>query len=95
VRLSDAIWIAVIAAVPGLVTTFVTVTLGRREMRQAVNGVHVLVNSQKDALTKLLREALADNEELTHETTDQRATIVLLRQALDALQPPVEAPPHG
>jgi len=92
---TDAIWIALIAAVPGLVTTLVTVTLGRREMRHAVNGVHVLVNSQKDALAQLLREALAENEELTHETTDQRATICLLRQTLDGLQQPVEAPAHG
>lgn len=93
--MTDAIWIAIIAAVPGLVTTFVTVTLGRREMRKAVNGVHILVNSQKDALTALLQEALAENAELLHETTDQRATILLLRQTLDARSPAMEATPHG
>jgi len=92
---TDAIWIALIAALPGLVTTFVTVTLGRREMRHAVNGVHILVNSQKEALTQLLQESLAENAELQHEATDQRATILLLRQRLDARPPPVEALPHG
>ena len=48
--MTDAIWIALIAAMPGLLMTLCTIFQVRR--------VHVLVNSQKDALQTLLREAL-------------------------------------
>ena len=73
--MSEAVWIAILAALPGILTAVGIIFQIRR--------VHVLVNSQKDALTKLLREALADNDVLTDQATDQRATITLLRQALD------------
>ncbi len=48
--MSDAIWIALIAALPGLLMTLCTQLQIRR--------VHVLVNSQKDALQALLRDSL-------------------------------------
>lgn len=85
--MTDAIWIAFFASLPGIVVGLGTIFQVRR--------VHVLVNSQKDALTKLLREALTDNEVLTDQMTDQRATIVLLRQRLDARPAPAPEPPHA
>ncbi len=48
--MSDAIWIALIAALPGLLMTLFSQFQIRR--------VHVLVNSQKDALQGLLRDSL-------------------------------------
>ena len=48
--MTDAVWIAMFAALPGLAMGLGTILQVRR--------VHVQVNSQKDALTRLQREAL-------------------------------------
>lgn len=75
--MSDAIWIALIAALPGLLMTMFTQLQVRR--------VHVLVNSQKDALTKLLREALAMVETLEQRGRHAEVTIAHLRAQLVGL----------
>ena len=57
--ISDIVLAALIAAMPGLLALVV----GRRQsrdLRRDVRDVHILVNSQKDALTGLLQQALVE-----------------------------------
>ncbi len=86
--MSDAIWIALIAAVPGMLMTLLTQLQVRR--------VHVLVNSQKDALTKLLKEALSMVETLEQRGRHHEVTIAHLRAQLAGLPTmPATALPPG
>lgn len=73
--MTEAIWIAIIAAMPGVAMTLGTIFQVRR--------VHVLVNSQKDALTRLLRQALATVQEMEDREKDYSAIIADLRKRLD------------
>lgn len=75
--MTDAIWIAIIAAVPGLLMSLGTILQVRR--------VHVLVNSQKDALTRLLKESLATIETMEQRSRHRELTIAHLRAQLEGL----------
>ncbi len=81
--LSDAVVIAVIAAMPGFLMTLGTLSQVRR--------VHVLVNSQKDALTHLLKEALATIETLENRARHSTLTIAHLRAQIQGV-PTLDAP---
>ncbi len=80
VPVSDAIWIACIAALPGLLMSLGTILQVRR--------VHVLVNSQKDALTRLLRESLVKIATMEGEAVSKDEVVKILRAQLVQPRPP-------
>ncbi len=71
--MTEAIWIALIAALPGLGLTLGTIFQVRR--------VHILVNSQKDALTRLLREALLEVDTLKQSALTREELLRTLQTA--------------
>ncbi len=82
--MSDAIWIALIAALPGLLMTLCTQLQIRR--------VHVLVNSQKDALQALLRESLLNVSRLETSMQSKNDIIDGLRALLVSTGRQLELP---
>jgi hypothetical protein len=71
---TDSVWIALCGALPGFAVGLGTIFQVRR--------VHVLVNSQKDALQKLLREALITIEKMQILARSKDQTIDQLRDTL-------------